>query len=328
VSARFTAKGKIGDSILDTVGCTPLVRLRSLTSPADATLWAKLEWFNPGGSVKDRAALEMIEDAERRGVLKPNATLVESTSGNLGVALGIVAAVKGYRVICVCDREMPERMRNKFLAHGIEIELLDRDFPSGYDTVRERYRRARELAAEISGAVMLNQYDNPANPGAHYSTTGPEIWDQTEGRLDAVVVSVGTCGTATGVARALKERRRDIRVIAADPVGSTLFDGEAGPFFQHGAGNVMRPGNFVPELIDECYKVSDREAFAAARHLARTEGILAGASSGGVLFAAQRAARKLGSGRLVVAVLPDSGERYLDELYSDRWMIQHGLLEQ
>jgi cystathionine beta-synthase len=327
MKARFTAMGRVGNCILDMVGCTPLVEVRRFASALEATLYAKLEWFNPGGSIKDRAALGMIEDAERRGVLEPGAILVESSSGNLGVALGMAAAVKGYRVICVCDREMPERMRNKFAAYGVTVRFLDRDFPPGYDTVRERYRCARELAEQTPGAVMLDQYENPANPEAHYSTTGPEIWEQTAGRVDAVVLSVGTCGTATGVARVLKERRAEIRIVAADPVGSTLFGGQEAPFFQHGAGNVMRPGNFVPDLIDEVHKVSDRDAFAAARKLARTEGILAGASSGGVLFAAGRVARALGPGKQVVAVLPDSGDRYLDEIYSDRWMAEQGLLE-
>ncbi len=308
------------NTILGTIGNTPLVRLNKTVSSSDATLYAKLEWFNPGGSIKDRPAINMIEDAEQLGILKPNSVIVESSSGNLSTALAMAGVIKGYKVVCVCDQHLPKSIQNKLHAYGAETEFIPDRFPLGYDTAKARFEFAKKLVEKIPNAVMLNQYDNPANANAHYKTTGQEIWEQTDGKVDAVVVSVGTCGTATGVARALKERKEEIKIIAADPIGSILFGGKPAPYFQEGAGNIFYPRNRKPELIDQVFKVSDQDAFDTAHALAREEGLLVGASAGGVVFVALGAAREMGVGKVVVAVLPDSGEKYLDTVYSEEWI--------
>ena len=286
------------------IGNTPLVRINRFPLPDGVKLYAKLELANPGGSVKDRIGVAMIEDAERRGLLKPGGTIIEGTAGNTGIGIAFAALGRGYRIVFVVPDKFSGEKVALLKALGAEIVRTPR---SGGMLLAES--RADELAKEIPGAVVLGQFHNAANPRAHYETTGPEIWRDLEGKVDAFVAGAGSGGTFSGVARALKERDPRIRTILADPVGSTLGGGEHADYDIEGIGNDFVPDTMDMELVDEVVKVSDEEAFGATRELARREGIVAGSSSGGALAAALKAIYAGLRGN-VVALFPDRGDRY------------------
>ncbi|MGZ4154050.1 MAG: cystathionine beta-synthase [Actinomycetota bacterium] len=313
------------DSFLDAVGHTPLVRLRSVTRGVKPTVLAKLEMLNPGGSVKDRIGLPMIEAAERAGKLRPGGTIVEPTSGNTGHGLAIAAAIKGYRCIFVMPDKMSQEKISLLRAYGAEVIITPTavapESPESY------YRVADRLTEEIPGAFQPNQYFNQANPQAHYDTTGPEIWEQTEGRIDVFVCGVGTGGTITGTARYLKERKPDLLVVGADPEGSLYSGNEVHPYLTEGIGEDFWPATFDPSVVDRWVRVPDRDSFRVARAITRQEGILVGESCGTAVFAALEVARELDEDKVVVVILPDTGRNYLSKLYSDTWLLQYGMLE-
>jgi cystathionine beta-synthase len=316
-------------TVLELVGATPIVRLPKLAPPGGAEILAKLEYLNPGGSVKDRIGLPMIEAAEREGKLRPGGTIVEPTSGNTGVGLAIGAAVKGYRCIFVMPDKMSQEKISLLRAYGAEVVItptaVEHDSPESYYSVSDR------LAEEIPGGFKPDQYSNMANPEAHYTLTGPEIWQQTEGgEIDAVVVSVGTGGTISGIGRYFKERRPEVLIVGADPEGSVYTARGADdlhPYLVEGIGKDTWPRTMDPDVVDEWVRVSDRESFHWARRLAREEGILAGGSGGSSVYAAVQIARRLGAGKRVLTMIPDSGRNYLSKFYDDNWMLEHGFLE-
>jgi len=312
------------DSFLDAVGDTPLVRLSKVTRGARATVLAKLEMLNPGGSVKDRIGIRMIEAAERDGLVRPGGTIVEPTSGNTGHGLAIAAAIKGYRCIFVMPDKMSQEKIALLRAYGAEVVITPTAVPP--ESPESYYRVADRLTEEIPGAFQPNQYFNQENPNAHYATTGPELWRQTDGRIDALVVGVGTGGTITGTARYLKERKPDMLVVGADPEGS-IFSGDVHPYLTEGIGEDFWPETLDRSLVDRWVRVSDRDAFRMARRITREEGILVGGSSGTAVVAALEVARELEEGRIVVVILPDTGRNYLSKLYSDSWLLQYGLAD-
>ena len=323
-----TASARIGDSILDTIGDTPLVRLSRIGAGLRPQLVAKLEVFNPGGSIKDRVAVALIESAERDGRLRPGGTIVEPTSGNTGTGLAIAARLKGYRVMAVMPDKMSREKIDLLRAYGAEVVLAPTDVPP--DSPRSYYRVADRLTAEIPGAFQPNQYANEANPRAHYESTGPELWEQTEGRITHLVVGVGTGGTVSGAARYLRERRPDLVVVGADPEGSIYSGGEENvrPYLVEGVGEDFWPQTFDPASVDRWVTVSDRDAFLTTRRLAHAEGILAGGSGGLALHAALVVAAEIDDpGAMVVVILPDGGRSYLSKIFSDAWMRQYGFLE-
>lgn len=299
---------KIANSLLDLVGSTPLVALTRTVADTQARLWAKVESFNPAGSVKDRIALAMIEDAEARGILCPGATIIEPTSGNTGVGLAFVSAVKGYRLILTMPETMSIERRNLVAAYGARVVLTP-----GAEGMKGAIARAEALRDEIEGAVILQQFENPANPARHYRTTGEEIWRDTEGHVDIFVAGVGTGGTISGVGRLLKEKNPGVEIVAVEPASSpVLSEGRAGAHKIQGIGAGFVPRTFDRNVVDRIVTVTDREAFAAARRLAREEGILAGISSGAAFHAAAQLARQPeNGGKNIVVLLPDTGERYL-----------------
>ena len=298
---------RIKKSVLDTVGSTPLVEISSRLNASAARVLVKVEFFNPGGSVKDRAALAMVEKAEKDGVIAPGAVIVEPTSGNTGVGLALVAAVKGYRLVLTMPETMSIERRKLAAAYGAEIVLTP-----GAEGLKGAIAKAKELC-ETRGAVMLQQFENPANPAAHHASTGPEIWADTDGAVDVFVSAVGTGGTFSGVGRFLKERNPSVRLVAVEPAASpVLSGGAAGPHGIQGIGAGFIPATMDTSLIDEVVKVSDQDALETAGRLARTEGIFAGISSGAALFAALEVAKRPAlAGKTVVVLLPDTGERYL-----------------
>jgi cystathionine beta-synthase len=312
-------------NILGAVGHTPLVRFQRITVGLRPTILGKLENLNPGGSVKDRIGLRMIEDAERRGLLRPGGTIVEPTSGNTGHALAMAAALKGYRMIFVmADKQSPEKIA-LLRAYGAEVVVcptaVPRDSPESYYSVAER------LSHEIPGAFQPNQYFNDANPQAHYETTGPEIWEQTQGKVDVVVGGLGTGGTMTGIARFLKEKKPGVMIVGADPEGS-LYSGEvAKPYKVEGIGEDFIPGTIDLTLIDRIVQVNDRDSFLMARRITREEGILVGGSAGSAMQAALTVGRELDESKLLVVILPDTGRNNLSKIYNDEWMRQNGFLE-
>ncbi len=319
---------RIADSILDTIGGTPLVRLSRIGAGLRPQLIAKLEVFNPGGSIKDRVAVALIEAAERDGRLRPGGTIVEPTSGNTGTGLAIAARLKGYRVMAVMPDKMSREKIDLLRAYGAEVVLAPTDVPP--DSPRSYYRVADRLTEEIPGAFQPNQYANEANPRAHYETTGPELWEQTDGAITHLVVGVGTGGTVTGTVRYLRERRPDLVVVGADPEGSIYSGGEAHvhPYLVEGVGEDFWPATFDPTTVDRWITVSDRDAFLTTRRLAHAEGILAGGSGGLALHAAITvAAESDDPAAMVVVILPDGGRSYLSKVFSDAWMRQYGFLD-
>jgi cystathionine beta-synthase len=320
------------ESVIDTVGATPLVRLRHVARDLPCPVLAKLEFFNPGGSVKDRIALAMVEAAEREGKLKPGGTIVECTSGNTGLGLAMVAAVRGYRaVFCMPDKVSIEKV-NLLKSFGAEVLLsptaVAPDDPDSY------YSVARRVESERPGAFLTNQYDNPANPQAHYATTGPELWEQTAGKITHFVAGMGTGGTISGTAKYLKEQNPNVRVIGADPVGSILKAyketgkiTEAHTYKIEGVGEDFIPGATDFSLIDEVIACNDRNGLNLTRRLAREDAIFVGGSSGMAAWVALEVAKRSKEGDLVVVLLPDTGERYLTKVHNDAWMRDNHLLD-
>jgi cystathionine beta-synthase len=301
------------------------VAIDRLAADVRPQLVAKLEHMNPGGSVKDRIALPMIEAAERAGLLKPGGVIVEPTSGNTGVGLAQAAAVKGYRCIFVMADKQSEEKRALLRAYGAEVVLCPTDVDP--DDERSYYRVSDRLARETPGAWKPDQYSNAANPGAHYATTGPEIWEATEGRLTHFVASIGTGGTISGAGRYLKERRPDLVIVGADPDGSVYSGGAARPYLTEGIGEDFWPETYDTEICDLIVRVTDRDSMLTARAATAREGILMGESGGTVLWAALQVARDLDDpDALVVILLPDSGRNYVGKLYSDDWLRENGLI--
>ena len=317
----------IKDSILDTIGGTPIVRLQRMGAGLRPQLLAKLEFFNPGGSIKDRVAMALIEAAERDGHLQPGGTIVEPTSGNTGTGLAIAARLKGYKVIAVMPDKMSREKIDLLRAYGAEVVLAPTDVAP--ESPQSYYRVADRLAKEIAGAFQPNQYRNQANPQAHYESTGPEIWEQTGGQITHLVVGVGTGGTITGTARYLKERNPDLVVVGADPEGSIYSGGEDNvhPYLVEGVGEDFWPQTFDPNVVDRWITVSDRDAFVTTRRFAQLEGILVGGSGGLALRAALNIAGEIDDqAAQIVVIIPDGGRSYLSKIYSDSWMRQYGFL--
>ncbi len=304
----------LAPDILALVGNTPLVRLSRIGRGLRPTLAGKLEHLNPGGSIKDRIGLLMIEDAERRGLLKPGGTIVEPTSGNTGVGLAMAAAIKGYRVICTMADKQSQEKRDLLRAFGAEVVVCPTAVPP--ESPESYYKVAERLAKETPGGFLPNQYYNPMNPEAHYNTTGPEIWEQTDGKVTHL----------TGAGRYLKERNPKIQIVGADPQGS-LYTGGIHPYKVEGIGEDFYPGTFDKALVDRWMRVSDRDSFLTARRLTREEGILVGGSSGTAMFAALEIAKELDESALVLVLFADSGRSYLSKIYNDEWMRQNGYLE-
>jgi len=315
----------VRDSILETIGGTPLVRLNRMGRGLKATILVKVEYLNPGGSVKDRVAVKMIEAAEREGLIKPGGVIIEATAGNTGIGLALAAAVKGYRSIFVMPDKMSEDKISLLRAYGAEVVItptsVPPDSPESYNGVADR------LAREIPGAFRPNQFTNPNNPLAHYLTTGPEIWEHSGGKVDVFVAGMGTGGTITGASRYLKEKNPRLVVVGADPEGSILAGDSPKAYKVEGIGEDFIPRTFDRQLVDEMVRVSDRESFNTARRLAREEGILAGGSSGTALAAALKYAERLTEPRTFVVLLPDTGRNYLTKIFSDRWMQENGYWE-
>ncbi|MFJ4472680.1 cystathionine beta-synthase [Streptomyces sp. NPDC089424] len=314
------------DSMISLVGNTPLVRLNNVTKGIRATVLAKVEYFNPGGSVKDRIALRMIEAAEDSGALKPGGTIVEPTSGNTGVGLAIVAQQKGYKCIFVCPDKVSTDKINVLRAYGAEVVVCPTavapEHPDSYYNVSDR------LVRETPGAWKPDQYSNPHNPLSHYHSTGPELWEQTEGRITHFVAGVGTGGTISGTGRYLKEISDGaVKVVGADPEGSVYSGGSGRPYLVEGVGEDFWPTAYDRTVADEIVAVSDKDSFQMTRRLAKEEGLLVGGSCGMAVVAALRVAERLGEDDVVVVLLPDSGRGYLSKIFNDEWMADYGFLE-
>ena len=301
---------KIAKKLTDLIGNTPLLELGKFSAQKGlkTPIIAKVEYFNPGGSVKDRIALAMIEDAEQKGILKPGATIIEPTSGNTGVGLALVSAVKGYKLILTMPETMSVERRNLVKAYGATVKLT-----SGKDGMPGAIKAAQELRDSIPGSVILQQFENAANPRRHYETTGKEIWDQTDGKVDIVVAGVGTGGTISGIGKRLKELNPNVKVVAVEPATSPVLNGgKSGPHKIQGIGAGFVPKTYDASIIDEVLDIDNDDAIRTGRELAREEGLLVGISSGAAAFAAaQLAKRPENEGKTIVAILPDTGERYL-----------------
>jgi cystathionine beta-synthase len=321
------------ETILSAIGDTPLVKLRRVVPRDAATVLVKAEYMNPAGSIKDRMALFIIEKAEKQGLLRPGGTIVENTSGNTGLGVAMAAAVKGYRCIFTMPDKMSVEKINMLKAFGAEVVVTPTNVPA--DSPESYYETAKRIARETPGSFYVNQYDNPDNIEAHYRTTGPEIWEQTEGQIDVFVAGIGTGGTMSGAGKYLKERKPSIKNVGVDPVGS-IYKG----YFE--TGKIGTPHVYKVEgigedrmckamdfsIVDEVRQTDDRQGFQMARRLTREEGLFAGGSSGSAVHVAVEIAREIGHGKLVVTVLPDSGTRYVTKFFSDVWMKDNGMLEQ
>lgn len=314
----------IANHVVDLIGDTPLVRLNSVVPEGAATVVAKLEYLNPGGSSKDRIAVKMVDEAEASGALKPGGTIVEPTSGNTGVGLALVAQQRGYSCIFVCPDKVSEDKRNTLKAYGAQVVVcptaVPPDHPDSYYSVSDR------LVRETKDAWKPDQYSNPAGPASHFETTGPEIWRDTEGRVTHFVAGVGTGGTITGAGRFLKQQNPEIQVIGADPEGSVYSGGTGRPYLVEGVGEDFWPSAYDPEIANEIIAVSDADSFDMTRRLAREEGLLVGGSCGMAVVAAVRVAERLGPDDLVVVLLPDGGRGYLSKIFNDDWMASYGFL--
>jgi cystathionine beta-synthase len=313
------------NSLLELVGNTPLLKLRRTAGGAKPLVLAKIEYLNPGGSVKDRIALRMVEAAEASGELQPGGTIVEPTSGNTGVGLAIVAQEKGYHCVFVCPDKVSEDKRNVLKAYGAEVVVCPTavapEHPSSYYNVSDR------LVQEIEGAWKPNQYANENNPLSHYESTGPEIWEQTDGKVTHFVTGVGTGGTISGIGRYLKEKNPDVQIIGADPAGSVYSGGTGRPYLVEGVGEDFWPSTYDRDIADRIIEVSDADSFSFTRRLAREEGLLVGGSSGMAAFAAVQLAHELDDPEAVIVVLlPDSGRGYLGKVFDDEWLGQYGFL--
>src|SRR5205809_3179228 len=313
---------------LELVGHTPIVRLQKIGQETGSTHLAKLEYLNPGGSLKDRIGLAMLDAAERDGKLRPGGTIVEPTSGNTGVGLAIAAASKGYRCIFVMPDKMSQEKISMLRAYGADVVItptaVEHDSPESYYSVSSR------LAEEIPGGFKPDQYSNMANPEAHYELTGPEIWEQTGGEIDAIVISVGTGGTISGVGRYFKERKPEVLIVGADPEGSVYTaegPGDLQPYFVEGIGKDTWPKTMDRDTVDEWVRVSDRDSFLTARRLAREEGLLVGGSGGTTVWAALQIAERFGRKATILTMIPDSGRSYMSKFYDDKWMLEHGFIE-
>ena len=320
------------ENILDTIGRTPLVRLNRIAEGLKPKLYVKCEFFNPGGSVKDRIGTAMIDDAERRGLLKPGGTIIEGTSGNTGIGLALVAALRGYKLIfTITDKQSREKI-NLLKALGAEVIVcptaVEPDDPRSY------YSVAKKLAREIPNAFYPNQYENPNNPKAHYISTGPEIWEDTDGQVTHFIAGMGTGGTISGVAKYLKEKNPKIKIVGADPIGSLYYEkikfnrlGKAHPYVVEGIGEDIFPSTMDLKCVDDVVQTPDRECFVTTRRLAKLEGILTGGSGGAAVWAGLEYAKRLGKDDLVVILLPDTGMRYLSKIYNDEWMRENQYAE-
>ena len=323
------------DSVMDTIGWTPMIKLSRVTKGVRTPVYVKAEFFNPGGSIKDRIGLPIIEAAEKDGSLKPGGTIVEATSGNTGIGLAIAAALRGYKCIFAMPDKMSQEKVRLLKAFGADVIItptaVPPDHPDNY------LMTAKRITKETPGAIFANQFYNEANPNAHYASTGPEIWDQTGGKITHFVYAAGTGGTITGVGRYLKEKNKNVQIVAGDPVGSILAEMwrskgnakvEGVPYKIEGIGQDKVPGTLDMSVIDDFMTVTDKESFSMARRLTREEGLFVGGSSGLIVHVAMHIARRIDDPKaMVVAVLPDTGERYLSKLYSDEWMRENQLMD-
>ena len=320
------------NNILESMGNTPLIRLNRLTKNLEPEVYVKADYMNPGGSVKDRIGKWMIDDAERRGVLKPGGTIIEGTSGNTGMGLALVAVTRGYKVVFTINDKQSREKIDLLKAFGAEVIVcptaVEPEDPRSY------YSVAKKLAREIPNSYYPNQYENPMNPQAHYETTGPEIWNDTEGKITHFVCGMGTGGTISGVGRYLKEKNPKIKIIGVDPVGSLYYEfvktakvGKATTYVVEGIGEDFFPGTMNLKIVDDVVQVNDEECFVWARRLAKKEGIFTGGSGGGCVSGALRVAKDCKKGDFIVAFLPDSGTRYLSKIYNDGWMQEHGYVD-
>ncbi|HOA22902.1 MAG TPA: cystathionine beta-synthase [Aggregatilineales bacterium] len=333
VRMRRESYAEVLDNVLEAMGETPLIRLHQVTRDVKPDVLAKVEFFNPGGSVKDRIGIAIIEDAERSGKLKPGGTIVESTSGNTGVGLAVAAAIKGYKTVFVMPDKMSDEKIQLLRAFGARVVVtptaVEPDDPRSY------YNVAKRIVEETPNAILANQYHNPVNPEVHYRTTGPEIWRQTNGRVDVFVAGMGTGGTISGVGRYLKEQNPNVQIVGVDPVGSLLYElfhtgkmGEAFTYNVEGIGEDFLPSTLDLSVVDDVVQVDDRESFLMTRRLVREEGLFVGGSSGSAVAGALKYIQKAGLGpdKTVVVLLPDSGSRYLSKIFNDEWMREHGYL--
>ncbi|MBI4405668.1 MAG: cystathionine beta-synthase [Deltaproteobacteria bacterium] len=323
---------QLKNNILEAIGNTPLVRLNRVTRSVGGELFAKCEFLNPGGSIKDRIGIHMVEQAEKAGLIKPGGTIVEATSGNTGMGLAIAAAIKGYKSVFVMPDKMSEEKRQNLRAFGAKVVIT----PTGVapDSPQSHYSVAARLAREIPNAYFINQYSNPSNRETHYLMTGPEIWEQTQGNFDALVAGMGTCGTVSGIGRFLKEKKRSIKIVGVDPKGSILKDvfetgkpGQAATYKIEGIGEDMVPENCDFSFVDNIIRVEDKESFLMTRALLKQEGIFAGTSAGAAVVGALRYMSQMEKPGRVIVILPDSGNRYLSKVYNDAWMIENSFVD-